>query len=149
MGYGDYYHRIIIYFDGASRNNPRGPAGCGWTMYEMDNNGADSYQIASDNESLGYNVSNNQAEYRGLTRALEYLSDNDISCQGLYIRGDSEIVINQLLGDYNVRSRNIIGYYNQAVDMINEIQCVHVNYRWIPRDKNWEADDLANNAIDH
>jgi ribonuclease HI len=57
-----YYERLILYFDGASRHNPRecalkldkhdiyilqliislldGPAGCGWALYEMDDNGA-------------------------------------------------------------------------------------------------------------
>ena len=104
-----YYHRLILYFDGASRNNPRGPAGCGWVLYEMDRNGADSYEIASGSKYLGYDISNNQAEYEGLEAGLQYMIDNDIDCNGLYVRGDSEIVLKQLDGEYQVRSSKCSG----------------------------------------
>ena len=86
-----YYHRVVLYFDGASRHNPHGPAGCGWQLWEMDTNGALSTFIAEDGVYLGYNVSNNQAEYEGLTQGLEYIHSN-IDCYGLYIRGDSEML---------------------------------------------------------
>jgi len=41
-----HYHRLVLYFDGASRHNPRGPAGCGWVLREMDDYGADNRQLA-------------------------------------------------------------------------------------------------------
>jgi ribonuclease HI len=144
-----YYNRIIIYFDGASRNNPRGPAGCGWIMYEMDCDGADQDFIASGKKFLGYNVSNNQAEYQGLYEALEYLVDYGVSCGNLYIRGDSQIVINQLEGVYQVRSGNIIGYYNDVQRMLSSVDCCNcIKYNHIDRSRNDEADELANDAID-
>ena len=143
-----YHNRIIIYFDGASRNNPRGPAGCGWIMYEMDCDGADRDFIASGKAFLGYNVSNNQAEYQGLYEALEYLVDCGISCDNLYIRGDSQIVINQLEGVYQVRSGNIIGYYNDVNRMLSNLDCNFIKYTHIDRSRNDEADELANDAID-
>ncbi|KAL7550808.1 hypothetical protein ACHAWF_014014 [Thalassiosira exigua] len=144
-----YYHRIILYFDGASRSNPRGPAGCGWVLYEMDDNGADEYHsLASGRNYLGHEISNNQAEYQGLIDGLDYVYDNNISCRGLYVRGDSEIVIRQMEGEYNVNSPNIRPYYNEAQDSLDRIDCVHHNFKHIPRGKNWEADQLANDAID-
>eukprot|EP00584_Thalassiosira_punctigera_P024767 CAMPEP_0172555134 /NCGR_PEP_ID=MMETSP1067-20121228/58105_1 /TAXON_ID=265564 ORGANISM="Thalassiosira punctigera, Strain Tpunct2005C2" /NCGR_SAMPLE_ID=MMETSP1067 /ASSEMBLY_ACC=CAM_ASM_000444 /LENGTH=168 /DNA_ID=CAMNT_0013343643 /DNA_START=278 /DNA_END=784 /DNA_ORIENTATION=+ len=143
-----HYHRLILYFDGASRNNPHGPAACGWVLYEMDRCGADSYNsIASGSDYLGYNVSNNQAEYQGLINGLDYLDNNCISCHGLYVRGDAEIVIRQMEGEYNVNSPNIRPYYNEAQDSLNEVDCNFSNFRHVPRDKNWEADQLANDAI--
>jgi len=145
---GQYYERIIVYFDGASRNNPRGPAGCGWVMYEMDDNGAEGIFIESGKKFLGYNVSNNQAEYQGLYQALEYLKDYDISCYRLYIRGDSEVVLKQLEGIYQVRSNNIINYYNDVVDMLGEIDYTHIKYTHIDRSRNSYADELAIDAID-
>jgi ribonuclease HI len=142
-----HYHRIIVYFDGASRNNPHGPAGCGWVMYEMDYNGVDSNFIASGNNYLGYHVSNNQAEYQGLYEALEYIVDNYISCHGLYIRGDSQVVINQLEGYYQVCSDNIINNYNDVLSMLNRINCAFVKLSHIDRTRNSHADELANEAI--
>lgn len=141
------YHRVILYFDGASRNNPRGPAGCGWVLYDMDRCGADNYVIAESAKYLGYEVSNNQAEYHGLIKGLKFIRDN-IECDGLYIRGDSEVVINQMSGDYQVRSPNIRAYYNKANDILSQIDCEFYNFRHISRDKNWQADQLANDAID-
>lgn len=140
-----FYHRIILYFDGASRNNPRGPAGCGWVLYAMNRHGADGSWIAED--FLGYNVSNNQAEYQGLINGLAYIYDN-ISFNGLYIRGDSEIIIRQLEGEYQVRSPNIVPYYNEAMELLDYMPCQFYTFRHISRERNWEADQLANNAID-
>jgi len=174
----NYYERLILKFDGASRNNPHGPAGCGWVLYEMDECGADSYNvrhccirrlnvalsclfkeypivpfllfsqsIASGCEYLGFSVSNNQAEYAGLIDGLNYLVNNNISCDKLYVRGDAEIVIRQMEGEYNVNSYNIKPYYNDAQDALNQIDCTSFNFRHFSRDKNWEADQLANEAI--
>lgn len=97
---------------------------------------------------MGYDVSNNQAEYQGLIDGLEYLNENWITCHGLYVRGDSEIVIRQMEGQYNVNSNNIIPYYNSAKYALGEVDCTFCSFRHVPRVKNWEADRLANDAID-
>mmetsp|Transcript_32442 Transcript_32442/g.59833 ORF Transcript_32442/g.59833 Transcript_32442/m.59833 type:complete len:150 (+) Transcript_32442:286-735(+) len=145
-----HYHRLILYFDGASRNNPLGPAGCGWVLYEMDDCGADCYNsIAEGSDFLGNDVSNNQAEYQGLIEGLTYLANNYISCHGLYVRGDSEIVIRQMEGEYQVRSPNIRRYHHDAQEKLDEIDCNFVSFRHVARDKNWEADQLANESIEH
>mmetsp|Transcript_20575 Transcript_20575/g.30505 ORF Transcript_20575/g.30505 Transcript_20575/m.30505 type:complete len:81 (+) Transcript_20575:18-260(+) len=73
------FHRLVIYFDGASRNTPRGPAGAGWELYEMNNHGADGQRIANGSQYLGYNISSNQAEYKGLEAALDSIADKGIS----------------------------------------------------------------------
>ena len=142
-----HYHRLIIYFDGASRNNPRGPAGCGWNIYVMNRNGADHNEIAYGYNYLGYNISSNQAEYEGVEAALQYMIDSDTSCNGLYIRGDSQIVINQLDGIYKVRSPNIKGYYSTVKNLIEKVDCNFVNYKHIDRSRNSQADSAANYAI--
>lgn len=142
-----FYSRVVLYFDGASRHNPHGPAGCGYVLYCMDGHGADDYIIEEDGQYLGYNVSNNQAEYQGLINGLEYIRDY-ITCNNLYIRGDSEIVIKQLLGEYEVRSSNIRPYYKEAKDLLDYLDCNTISYRHISRSNNYRADKLANNAID-
>ncbi|CAJ1944595.1 unnamed protein product [Cylindrotheca closterium] len=143
-----HYYGLIIYFDGASKSNPHGPAGSGWTLYEMDPDGdTDGERLAQGQDYLGYNISNNQAEYHGLEGALKFMNKNDISCQYLHIRGDSQIVINQLHGKYQVRSKNIIGYYNAVMKELASIQCGAAEYTHINRAENREADAMANNSI--
>jgi len=106
-----------------------------------------SNRVAHGQKYLGYNVSNNQAEYKGLEAALDYLNANRISCNGLYLRGDSEIVLKQLEGTYKVRSRNIIGNYTAVVNRLNQIDKQFVKYTHVERSRNAVADDLANQAI--
>jgi ribonuclease HI len=138
-----YYPRIVLYFDGASKSNPRGPASYGWVLYEMNEHGTDADRIAYDSGHLGYNVTSNQAEYEGLIAGLTYIRDF-INCGTLYIRGDSQVVINQMTGDYGVRSNNLIGHYNNANNILQAINRNHY-FRHINRARNWEADRLANN----
>ena len=140
----EQYDRLVIYFDGASKNNPRGPAGGGWLIYDCC---PSCSRIASGQKYFGYNVSNNQAEYRGLDAALEYLIDESISCGELCIRGDSEIVLKQLEGYYQVRSPNIIPLYNETLDKLSSIQYNSITYEHIDRANNYEADQNANQAI--
>ena len=142
-----YYHRVVLYFDGASRHNPHGPAGCGWVLYEMNEHGTDDDHIAEDSAYLGYDVSNNQAEYEALDRGLRYVREY-INCGTLYVRGDSEIIIKQMTGEYQVRSDKIIPYYNDTKNEYYGLDC-NVIFRHIPRHKNWYADQLANEAIDN
>jgi ribonuclease HI len=140
-----YYPRIVLYFDGASRSNPRGPASYGWVLYEMNEHGTNADRIDYGNSHLGYNVTSNQAEYEGLVAGLTYIRDN-IACNTLYIRGDSQVVIKQMTGEYGVRSDNLIGHYNDAKDILEDLNCNYF-FRHINRDRNWEADQLANDCL--
>ena len=97
---------------------------------------------------MGYNISNNQAEYQGLIDGLDYINEYGIECCEIYIRGDSLIVINQMEGRFNVNSSNIIPYYNEAKNSLESIYCDSYYFVHIPRNENWEADSLANEAID-
>lgn len=145
------YDRLILYFDGAARSNPNGPAGAGWDLYEMDRHGTQAAWIKDGSIFLGWQVSNNQAEYQALASGLKYIKRNLI-CRGLYIRGDAEIVINQINGDYQVRSENIRPYYQKVMNLLESLEedgdIDYYRATWIPRMKNTEADRLANHAID-
>lgn len=142
-----HYHRMVIYFDGASKFNPKGPAGCGWVIYQMNKNGGDCNKIAHGRRYLGYNVSNNQAEYKGLEAALDYVIDSGITCDGLYIRGDSQIVIKQLDGLYKVRSPKIASHYEACVQKLHQVNKTFVKHTYVIRNRNRVADALANEAI--
>jgi len=51
-------------------------------------------------------------------------------------------------GIYNVNSSNIIPYYNDAKNSLESINADYHYFRHVPRHENWEADSLANEAID-
>jgi len=141
-----HHNRLVLYFDGASRKNPRGPAGCGWTLYKMNQN-ADDQWIASGYKYLGYKVTSNQAEYLGLNAALNYIVRKSITCKELNIRGDSQLVIKHLTGEYEVRNDKLRPRYNLVKHKLNNIDKKVVHYNHVRRSSNREADALANKAI--
>jgi ribonuclease HI len=142
------FDHVALYFDGASRNNPRGPAGCGWALYEADETGNKQERIARGSKQLGHSVSNNQAEYRGLIEGLRYIDENITCDESVYVRGDSEVVIKQMLGEYMVRSANIRPLYNQANELEQSIRDSQADilYEHIGRKENVEADRYATGA---
>jgi ribonuclease HI len=103
--------------------------------------------IACDNDYLGYNVTNNQAEYQGLINCLDYLVCQGMSCGTLYVRGDSQLVIRQMEGRYKVKSDNLKRYHNEANESVDQVDCSRITFKHIARERNGEADGLANQAI--
>ena len=137
--YGGWKLQIIeIYFDGASRSNP-GPAGTGWVV----TSGDDLHQTG--NRYIG-KATNNEAEYTSLILALEWLTKNyDISNSILTIKGDSQLVIKQLKGEYAVRAPNLQKLYSRSSKLLQKFKKWEAV--WIPRTLNANADELANLAL--
>jgi ribonuclease HI len=103
--------------------------------------------IARDRDYLGYNVTNNQAEYQGLINGLDYMVRQGMSCGTLYVRGDSQLVIRQMEGRFRVKSDNLKPYHNEANESVDQVDCSRITYKLIARERNGEADGLANQAI--
>jgi len=135
----------LIYFDGASRNNP-GPAGAG-AVIEFEN--GRQYAL---HQPLGRKT-NNQAEYAAILLALEKLVslvDDYPSLSMVIIRGDSQLVIKQLKGEWKLKSNNLKPYFAKIKTILHSLQDDGINFRFehIPRDKNSRADQLANEGAD-
>lgn len=129
--------KIIIHSDGGARGNP-GPAGIGAVL--NDESGAVLSEIS---HYLG-ETTNNQAEYRALTAALEKakeLQAEEVEC---YL--DSELVVKQLNHEYKVKSPELaplfLNIHNLSLSF-KKIKFIHVR-----REYNKEADRLANEAMD-
>jgi len=125
----------VANIDGGSRGNP-GPAGYG---VHIEYNGT----IVELKEALGI-ATNNIAEYRGLLSALQWSVKKGI--QSLHIRSDSELLVKQMQGKYRVRNAKLHKLHGEATVLAEKIG--QVKYEHIPREKNKEADKLANKAMD-
>jgi ribonuclease HI len=130
--------KIKIYFDGASRGNP-GIAGAGWVI-KIDN------EKFTGSKYIGKMITNNQAEYYALIYSLEEAKKHIEQKTQLIIRGDSELIIRQLKGEYAVRSPKIKPLYDQVKPLLNNFHSW--SCEWIPREENTQADALANHAIE-
>jgi ribonuclease HI len=129
----------VLYTDGASRNNPGHAAG-GAVLY--DDTGE---KLAEDCRYFSPSLTNNAAEYRALLLGLNLVPDD---CPLLTICMDSELIVRQLQGKYSVNSANLRPYYEQVQERLDELGDVEIQFKAIPREKNSEADALANRALD-
>ena len=124
-------------FDGASKGNP-GIAGAGAVIYDMEKN-----EIESAMKFVGYKETNNVAEYHGLILGLNLAVKLNI--KKLMVCGDSLLVINQMKGDYKVKSEKLQNLYITAKRISTSFD--EIVYTHVPRELNKRADDLANTVL--
>ena len=124
--------KLAAYIDGGSRGNP-GEAGVGIHFPGV-------VRIA---EYLG-TATNNFAEYSALLTALRYAVF--IRSSELHVYADSELVVRQIQGEYQVRNEAIRPLYQAAQRWIALIP--HFSISHVRREQNKEADKLANLAMD-
>ncbi len=128
--------KLIIYTDGGARGNP-GPAAIGIII---NSEGFRDY--------IG-ETTNNVAEYKAvifaLKKSLELLGKKSKETT-LEINLDSELIANQLKGDYRVKHENLKPLFLESLNLMKNFKKVLLNL--IPREKNSEADKLVNIELD-
>jgi len=132
-----------LFFDGASRNNPRGPAGYGFHIVEGSDGNGD--ELVEGYGYAGMDRSNNEMEYEGLMEAIIWATRLDLA--NLTICGDSELIINQLTGKYNIKNHRLKVLHSKAHALLQQYSNLNVTFKHIPREKNAISDNLANRAI--
>ena len=137
--------KIIIYTDGASRGNP-GQAGIGVVFCNEKNQCFKKYA-----EYMGDNFTNNEAEYRALIFALQkfkgLFGKKLAKSSDVELKSDSELLIRQLNGEYKILEPKIQELFLRVWNL--KIDFKKIKFTLIPREKNKEADLLANEAIDN
>ena len=128
--------RAHAYFDGAARGNP-GPAAIGWVIVTGDG------IVAEGSERIG-RATNNQAEYEALIGALE--AARDYGYDELHVRGDSELIVKQIRGEYDTNNPQLREKRVCALELLSSFEEWTLEH--VPREANSRADDLANEALD-
>ncbi|MFD0276065.1 bifunctional RNase H/acid phosphatase [Kitasatospora sp. NPDC127111] len=130
--------RLIVEADGGSRGNP-GPAGYGAVVRDGDT----GLIIAEAAGFIGH-ATNNVAEYRGLIAGLKAAREIDPDAS-VDVRMDSKLVVEQMSGRWKIKHPDMQPLAAEARTILPRGQ---VKYTWIPREKNKDADRLANEAMD-
>lgn len=126
-----------VYSDGASRGNP-GLAGYGaWVLDTT------TGQITELSGFLGI-TTNNVAEYQGLLAGLQFALEHGGGT--VVIRADSQLMVRQLNGQYQVKHPRLRPLYDQAKHLLQRFDGWRAEH--VPREQNKEADRLANQGID-
>ena len=90
------------------------------------------------------NATNNVAEYSAAIQALERLRGlGYIGAVEVY--GDSQLVIRQMNGEYQVRADHLRSYHEWLRKLAGSF--VSVSWTWVPREQNGRADALSKQAI--
>lgn len=129
--------KIIIHSDGGARGNP-GPAGIGAILHNEDGK-----VLAELSQYIGIST-NNQAEYRALIIGLEKAAQLKASSVHCFL--DSELIVKQISREYKVKNKELAPLFLQVHNLLTSFKsykCEHVL-----REKNKEADRLANEAMD-
>jgi ribonuclease HI len=128
---------ISAHCDGGARGNP-GPSGFGALVQD-----ADGAVIAELSEFLGIQT-NNFAEYSGLLASLDFALAH--GHRRLRVVSDSELMVKQIQGKYQVKSPILRPLYDQAKKKIAQLDAFEITHAL--RHKNKDADRLANQAMD-
>jgi ribonuclease HI len=133
---------VHVHFDGACQP----PAGPGIAAYgfTVEGPGLDFEERGLATPPYSEHSTNNVAEYAGAIAALEWLLRNEYRGRVIAF-GDSELVIRQMTGVYEVRAEHLKAYHDRLAQLA--AQFASLEWRWVPREQNSRADRLSKEAI--
>ena len=128
---------LRLHVDGASRGNP-GEAGFG--VHVTDEHGV---EVAALYGYLG-KATNNVAEYQALLHGLRFALARGAG--RVEVSSDSELLVRQIEGRYRVKNPGLLPLHREAKALLARFERARVAH--VPRERNREADALANRAVD-
>ena len=129
--------KLTAFIDGSSYGNP-GDAGYGVVFFN------ESGEIIHTFGDYIGKSTNNVAEYQALIHCLR--AAKNMVCGHLSVFSDSQLLVNQINGEYRVKQPHLQILYQQVMkemaDFGSAFQLSHV-----PREKNKDADSIARKAV--
>ena len=136
---GEGRQSVAVFCDGAME--PVNPGGHGAAAFIVQSSGK---TIHTESIYLGKEPgnTNNLAEYVALIRALEYLRRE---VGDIKVSSDSKLLIEQMRGNWKAKGGAYFFYHQDAKALVEHLrsQGRQVEFNWIPREKNFEADKLC------
>ena len=126
-----------LFTDGGARGNP-GPAAFAYVLQTEDGT-----VLAAHGQAIGV-ATNNVAEYRALVEGLRKAVE--LQLDEVEVVSDSELLVNQMRGDYKVKNEALRELWLDANDL--EKKLGKVTYTAVRREQNELADSLVNEALD-
>ncbi len=134
---------VTVHFDGACQP-PRG-GGVATYGFWVEGEGLDHEESGLAVPPWSDSASNNVAEYAAAINALVWLRSKGFRDTVLLL-GDSQLVVRQMQGEYEVRSGRLRPYHEHLTKLVLEF--AEVRFDWIPREENDRADALSKEALE-
>ncbi len=132
-----------LYFDGGcrgnGRKNPNARAGYGYVIYN------DKMDRINDGWAYLGAKTNNYAEYSGFINGMQ--SALTLGITNLVVRGDSNMVIKQMTGEFGANNPDMKILNGIAKELAANFDSI--KYEHVYREDNKEADRLSNIAMDN
>lgn len=131
---------LALFFDGASKDEL--PT-YGWLISD-----GDSTIQEGSGQAVG--TTGNTAEYSGLIAGLKAIMELS-GVRSLTIKGDSQLVIFQISGEWRVKNKDLKPLHREAMELIEAIRSrgIEIKIEWIDRKDNKQADKLSKAARDN
>jgi len=91
---------------------------------------------------VGSGVSSNLAEYSALIEALR--KSLEMGINEVVVNSDSKLLVSQMRGLWKVRKGMYVGKHAEAAELSKKFR--GIEFRWVPREENREADRLSGEA---
>jgi ribonuclease HI len=85
---------------------------------------------------------NNLAEYETVRRGIELVLEAGVDAVEVFL--DSKLVVSQLTEEYRCESESLFPLWMRFHELVTQFR--YINFYWIPRSQNAEANDLAQKA---
>lgn len=134
----------LVQFDGAANPNP-GPASSGAVLWSPPGLDGKRSVMFESGKYLG-KATNNIAEAQGLLLGLQIAASR--GAREILIEGDSELIVFQQTGKYQVKDRNLKVWWAQSqAAMMDESAFDWVAIRQVPREQNERADSITKEVL--
>jgi ribonuclease HI len=120
-----------MYFDGSVFGD-----GCGIGILLVLPRGGATYSFSI---RLRTTCTNNLAKYEAVHKGMKLLLEAKV--EAVEVFGDSKLVISQLTEEYRCESELLFPLWMQCQELIAQFR--YINFYWIPRTRNSEANDSA------
>jgi ribonuclease HI len=134
---------IICFFDGCCEpKNPGGNMGYG-SIVIID--GEIVLEWSGFDPAMQGNT-NNIAEYKSLEKILDYLLENDLTGENILIKGDSQLTVKQMNGEYGINAGGYVPFAKRCLLKKARFKKLP-KFEWIPRHLNEDADKLSKSEL--
>ena len=136
---------LNIYCDGGARGNP-GPAAAAFEVKDP------SGRILNQSGIFLGHATNNQAEYQAVIDSLSWLLEirftKTYNLIAIHYFLDTQLLVNQLSGNFKVKEPQLRIKFLTAKQLADKL-AIDINYSYIPRLQNYQADRLVNITLDN
>jgi ribonuclease HI len=123
------------------KNTRSGFISYGWLIYKDDQLVAHGFGVVA----LDKHAASNIAEYIALIEGLEALADFGVGGEAVEVQGDAKCVIDQMCGAASISSVPTRKLNKRASLLAGQFD--DLNWQWIPRRFNRDADHLTKHAM--